>query len=306
MYHNFPKEIATLKATLAKFFNDTKARELASLEQYKGDVEKSNSLLWSVLYSIPARHAIRVVPESFSPSLTTFIGGEGSLLEMLGFQNLKDNDNKVLGPDVPETGIFGNNKAVRCTENAANFINDLAKHLQEASMLGRFLNFQSITAPLKTSEFDILTENAKNGKEELEAEKQTVDDVLYGWGDETSLTTRTTEAILCLKGSFIPSIPVGAIKMLTRETGKLTDQSVEGYFANIQKVEPARQRSMPDGDDRDFKFFAKVSLYLHPTSIEKRAAAEREKERNGQGGYTDKVRTGKILKMTFHWYQTRG
>lgn len=188
LYHNFNKEIATLKATLAKFFDDTKARELASLEEYRDDVETSNSLLWSVLYNIPARDAIRVVPESFSPSLTTFIGGGGSLLEMLGVQHLKDK--KVIGPEVPETGIFGNNKAVRCMGNAANFINDLAKHLQEASMLGRFLNFQSITAPLKISEFDILYENAKNGKEELLAEKQTVEEALYGWGGETSLTTR--------------------------------------------------------------------------------------------------------------------
>ncbi|CAM9184752.1 unnamed protein product, partial [Ectocarpus sp. 13 AM-2016] len=251
-------------------------------------------MLWSVLYNIPARDAIRVVPESFSPGLMTFIKGPGSLMEMLGFQHLKDSE--VIGPDVPETGIFGNNTAVRCKGNAANFINDLAKHLQDASMLGRFLNFQSITAPLRTSEFTILYENAKNGREELLAEKQMVDETLYGWRGETSptSTTRATEAILSLKGSFIPSIPVGAIRMLTRETGKLTDQSVEGYFANIQKVDPARQQSMPDGDNRDFAFFVKVSKYLHPTSLEKRAAAEREKERNGQGGYTSKERSGKI------------
>lgn len=154
LYHDFNKEIATLKATLAQFFDDTKARQLASLEEHRDDVKKSNSLLWSVLYDIRARDAIRVVPESFSPGLTTFIEGPGSLVEMLGFQHLKDN--KVIGSDVPETGIFGNNTAVRCKRNAANFINDLAKHLQEASMLGRFLNLQSITAPLMTREFDSL------------------------------------------------------------------------------------------------------------------------------------------------------
>ncbi|CAM9812831.1 unnamed protein product, partial [Ectocarpus sp. 12 AP-2014] len=250
-------------------------------------VEKSNCLLWSVLYNIPARDAIRVVPESFTPSLTTFIGGEGSLLEMLGFQNLKDKT--VIGPDVPETGIFGNNTAVRCKGNAAGFINDLAKHLQEASMLGRFLNFQSITAPLKTSEFDILLENAKNGEEELKVEKKNT----YGWTDKTEMT-KATEAILYLKGSFIPSIPLGAIRMMTREKGKLRDGSTGGYFANIQKVEPARQRSMPDGDKKDRMFFDKVSEYLLPTSREKRAAVDREKDEEGQGGYTRKVLNGSI------------
>lgn len=98
-----------------------------------------------------------------------------------------------------------------------------------------------------------------------------------------------------MKGVFIPSIPVGAIKMLNRETGgTLTDQTVEAYFSNIQKVDPLRKRSMPDGDKRDSEFFFKVFEYLHPTSIEKRAAAEREKQMNGQGGYTSKERSGKI------------
>ena len=34
---------------------------------------------------------------------------------------------------------------------------------------------------------------------------------------------------------------------------------------------------MPDGDDKDSAFFTKISKYLHPTSTEKRAAAERER-----------------------------
>ena len=294
LYHSFPKEIAALKATLAKYPDGKKARQLASLERYRDDVKNSNSLIWSVLCNIPARDAIRVVPESFSPDLKTFIDEPGSLVEMLGFQHLTG-----MGPGVPETetGIFGNNTAVRCEGNAANFINDLEKHLQEASMLGRFLNFQSITAPLTTGEFDIVYENAKCGKEELLAEKTKAEELLYAWKGETgpTITTKATEAILCLGGRFIPSIPLGALKMLTRETGgKLKDGSTEGCFANIQKVDPLRQRSMPDGDKRDSGFFLKVSEYLHPISIEKRAAAEKEKQMNGQGGYTSKERGGKI------------
>lgn len=293
MYHDFPKEIARLEATLAKKSDDKQAEKLASLKEYSGDVEKSNSMLWSVLYNIPARDTIRVVPKSFSPGLVKFIAERGSLVEMLGFQHLKDSKGKVIGPDLPETGIFGNNKAVRCTGTAAGFTNDLAKYFQEASMLGRFLNYQSITAPLTvsklpTSEFDILLGNAKSGKEELMVEKNN----LYGWTDKTA-TTRATEAIVCL-GSFIPSIPLGAIRMITREKGKLKDVSTGGYFAHMQKVETARRQSMPDGDPKDSKFFAKVSEYLHPTSIEKRAAAEREKERNGLGGYTSKVLRGEV------------
>lgn len=116
----------------------------------------------------------------------------------------------------------------------------------------------------------------------------------YGWREARRVrpfTTRATEAIICLKSPFIPSIPVGAVRMLTRETGgKLADGSTEGYFTNIQIVEPARQKSMPDGRTKNLAFFAKISENCHPISIEKRAAAERKKKSNGQGGHTKKVR----------------
>ena len=282
MFHHFDKETVILEGK-------SKPDELESLRKYKDDVEKCNPMVWSVLSQIPADQALHQVPLQFSNSLTEFIGGSKSLMEMLGFQHLKEN--KVIGPEVPETGIFGKNRAIRPTGNAAGFVNALAKFFQEASMLGRFINFQSITAPLTQHELEFLLRNAKKGMQILQAEED--ESSVYKWDDWENLppTTKATEAILSLRSGFIPRIHLGAIRIFTREKGELAKGSVGGYFSHMQKVGPARQQSM-DGDEKDEKFFKKVSHRFLSVSREIRSGVKRQIEQDKQGALKKKVESG--------------
>lgn len=278
MYIDFTKEIAKLTQ---------QAKSVKSLTEYRDAVEKSNPMIWGFIRRIPAQETIRLVPDSFSEDLKKFIKLPGSLMDMLGFYHLKKE--KVLGPDVAEAGIFGANKVIRGGSNAEGFIFDLAKSLQEASKLGRFINLQSVTAPLTAGrEYKSLLENVENGREELMLEKKD----LFKWADKGA-TTWATKALLCLGASFIPSIPLGSIRIMSRDS-KLNDNTKGAYFSHMQVLESVRQQSMPDGDTRDLDVFKKISTHFHPTTVLVRRNVEKAKQLDGQFGNSSKVEQGKM------------
>lgn len=93
--------------------------------------------------------------------------------------------------------------------------------------------------------------------------------------------------------SFIPNIPFGSIRVMSRES-KLKDSSKGGDYAHMQVLESARQQSMPDGDTRDLDLFTEISAHFHPTTVGVRRDVEKRKRLNGQLGNPSKFQEGKM------------
>lgn len=264
------------------------AKKLDSAKRYWEVVDKVKDMIWRTQLRIPAQETVREEPpDSFSPDLKNFLSQKGSHLEMLGLTKFREVE--VLGPDVAGMGIFG--KKWVCKGDALSLVSAMAQTLQTAFRLNRFVNFQFITFPLTTGEFDVLVKNVgEAGRKELVTLKN--DSLL---DDATAPTTRALEAILSLKSSsWIPSILLRRLWDTKRENGKRKASSVGGKYANMQRFGDVLKQSLPHGYTGDLAALDKVGKEISPTNRVVRRTVTRQINDDGQTGPTSKQKRGRM------------